>query len=103
EARRSPRRHIHDHEWRCLRLTLRHADLEPAAERNSWHAQNHATPHGSGWESGGPPDDVSGAQLRSSRDRWKGSSYLPDKSEGVHRGSEKALAGFLRKCVPVVI
>jgi pyruvate/2-oxoglutarate dehydrogenase complex dihydrolipoamide acyltransferase (E2) component len=50
---------------------------ESATERHSRNAQNHATPNGNGRESGGPPDDVSRAQLRSPRNRWQRSSYFP--------------------------
>ena len=77
EARRSSGRHVHNHKRRCLRLALRHADFESAAERHSRDAQNHATPNGNGRESGGPPDDVSRAQLRSPRNRRQRSSYFP--------------------------
>ncbi len=63
--------------------------------KNSRHAQNHAATRSRGWESGCPPDDVSCAQLRSSRDRRKRSRYLSHQSEGMHRGPEKAAVGFL--------
>ena len=63
---------------------FRHTDFESATKRNPRHAQNHAATRCCGRESGSSPDDVSGTQLRSPRDRWKRSRHFPDQSEGVH-------------------
>src|SRR6266480_2595351 len=46
-------------------------------------------------QSRSPPHDVSGAELRSSRGRWKRSGDLSYQSERLHRGPEEAASRFL--------
>ena len=97
QDRRDAGRHLHHHQWRHLRFADVDADPERAAVGHSGHAQDPGPPDGGRRQGRDTPDDVSGAVLRSSRDRRQGSGHLPGPRQGEPGRSGAAGAGSLRQ------
>ncbi len=93
QDRRDAGRHLHHHQWRHLRFADVDADPERAAVRHSRHAQDPGSPGRDRRQGRDPPDDVSGAVLRSPRHRRQGSGDLPGARQGKPGGSGAAGAG----------
>ncbi len=96
QDRRDAGRHLHHHQWRHLWLADVDADPERAAVRHFGHAQDPGAPDGDRRQGRDPPDDVSGAVLRSPRHRRQGSGDIPGPGQGEPGGSRAAGAGSLR-------
>ena len=93
QDRRDAGRHLHHHQWRHLRLADVDADPERAAVGHSRHAQDPGAPGRDRRQGRDPPDDVSGAVLRSPRHRRQGSGDVPGARQGKPGGSGAAGAG----------
>ena len=102
QDRRDAGRHLHHHQWRHLRLADVDADPERAAVRHSRHAQDPGAADGGRRQDRDPPDDVSGAVLRSPRHRRQGSRDLPGAGQGEPGRSGAAGAGSLIPAMPFV-
>ena len=85
QDRRDAGRHVHDLERRRLRLAAVDADPQRAAVRHPRHAQDPGAPGGDRRQDRDPPDDVSGAVLRSPPDRRPRGRDLPRAREGSAR------------------
>ena len=96
QDRRDAGRHLHHHQWRHLRLADVDADPERAAVRHPRHAQDPGPPGGGRRQDRNPSDDVSGAELRSPRDRRQGGGELPGPGQGKPGRPGAAGAGSVR-------
>ena len=83
-------RHLHDLQWRRLRLADVDADPQRAAIGHSRHASHRGAPGGARRPGRGAADDVSGSLLRSPGDRREGGRDLPGAGQGRNRGSAAA-------------
>ena len=95
EDRRIAGRHVHDLQWRRVRLADVHADPQHAAIGHSGHAQDPAAPRRHRQQGGNPPDDVSGALLRSPPGRWTRGGDVSRAREGKPRRPAAVVVGYL--------
>ena len=92
-ARGDQGRHLHDHQWRRLRLAAQHAHPEPAAGRHPRPAQDRGAARRRRRPGRRPADDVRRPQLRPPHRRWPRGRAVPRRDQGVHRGSRTPAGG----------
>ena len=85
--RRTPGRHLHDHQRRHLRLAAVDADHQPAAERRARPARHPAAARRRRRRSRRPADDVRRPELRPPHRRRPRGGHLPGPDQGGDRGS----------------
>jgi 2-oxoglutarate dehydrogenase E2 component (dihydrolipoamide succinyltransferase) len=83
-------RHVHDHEWRRVRLAAVDADPQHSAERHTRHAQDPGSTRRDRRTGGRAADDVSRDDLRPSDHRRSRSRPVPGGRQGCPRGSRSA-------------
>ena len=87
---------VHDLQWRRVRLDDVDADPQRAAVRHSGHAPDRGPPGRPQWPGRDPPNDVSGAELRSPHRRRQGGGNLPGARQGMPRRPAALRTGALR-------
>src|SRR5690606_16625092 len=89
-SRRPARRHVHHHQWRCVRLADEHAHPQSAAGRHPWAPRDQGSAGRRRWAHRAAPDDVHRPDLRPPDRRRRRSRALPRARQGTDRGSGPA-------------